>query len=118
MVMDRPADLGPRGARAASHLAPGGLRVTGRLRLKRTGRLLDRRAVRYLAGQFPQLLVALPAGSRPEHEADAEAGKEHEPVPHLAPLFHLRSPNGPAGLPSPPDRPLLPATPSFRRLAR
>src|SRR5262245_58132793 len=65
-----------------SHFSLGRLDDPGRLRLDGTRRLLHGRAVLRLARELDQLLVALPARSGPQHEANSKADDEHESVPH------------------------------------
>src|SRR5690242_21602647 len=110
--MDGLGGLGPGRARAVGHLTSGRLGIARCLSLKHTSRLLHRRVVRDLAGQSPHLLIALSACPGTYDEADPQAGKEHDAVPHLAPLSQLRSPNGSAQLTSPSGGNLFAATSS------
>src|SRR5215831_17441560 len=67
---------------ALGHLALGRLDDPGRLRLDGARGLLNGRAVLRLARELDQLLVALPARSGSQHEANSNANDEHESVPH------------------------------------
>src|SRR5262249_22621518 len=88
VLMKGVGGLGPGRARAVGHLASGRLGIARRLGLEHTGRLLHRRVVRALAGQSPHLFIALSACPGTYDESDPQAGKEHDAVPHLAPLLH------------------------------
>jgi RNA polymerase primary sigma factor len=74
----------PGGGLLASQLGQfGGLLTCG------TGGLLDGRALHYLLADLLHLLVALPAGSCADHEADGEPREERGTESHLAPLSRM-----------------------------
>jgi hypothetical protein len=74
----------------ASYLVRGSIGQPGGLGLQRCCRLLHGGIVRRAPRSLPELLVALPAGSGANYEADRETDKKSDSISHTY-LFRARS---------------------------